>query len=137
MAQHLLHIEEIDEGFVQFKLTCEHPTPLYPDVAPEWGCWRDGGAEGICWLQTWWQELRNELIGKIKAPFIWPLPIAVEGNGDSTSLVKDEDAIEWRFVATVQGTERADGQPLPEPSPSPSLYGAELDGTYQPEESHS
>lgn len=76
-ADHLLHIDGIEEeGYPEWRFTCEHS----PDDRRWWCTNPDGsfvepaGVDG-CWFESWWGAIGSELIGRVKGPVTFPLPV--------------------------------------------------------------
>ena len=97
-GDHHLHIVEIYEGSAEFRMTCEHP-PV--DLDSRWVTVRPDedwqpDVEAGCWLMSWWDEIGSELLGIIKGPFVWPLPVRPCDDwnfDDAGALVVDEGAL--------------------------------------------
>ena len=94
MADHLVTITAIEQGYPVWSFECRHGNSFGDR---RWDCTTatgepDPAMAGECWLKTWWDELGSELLD-ITGP-ITALPIPVRPNSDWSfddggSLVRD------------------------------------------------
>lgn len=83
MADHLLHIEHVDDGYPVWRFECVHAADderwFYRDEDGSISLHHDGRPIGGCWLESWWDGVGGELFDS-DTP-ITSLPVAVKPDG--------------------------------------------------------
>jgi hypothetical protein len=79
--EHVLHIERVDEGYVEWCFECVHPEGVdrWRYKNPD-GSIVESSSPEECWFESWWSALGQELI-MIDQP-ITSYPVAVRPSDD-------------------------------------------------------
>ena len=88
LAPHTLTMGDVDDGHVDWKLTCNHDMATWGHYDIETGEYTE--ADG-CWLQSWWGEMGGELL-VLRAPIPnQPIPVrpASDWDVDGGTIVLD------------------------------------------------